>query len=174
MFDKTTCGALVSLAVIIGAHVNAQETQKGDGATHQRLIPSCAGLKAPKRLSGWFFKLPVPKGAVVRRTSDIDYREYFFGYGPKEGRVWLSWIWGPQASNGQPPEAWVARSVQVTRQEWKSGTREGVDVSGKLAAGRRWRYFGTFGESMMYTDATEEAAAYFDAIIDSACAVNTN
>src|SRR5437868_11460954 len=113
MFDKTTCGALVSLAVIIGAHVNAQETQKGDGATHQRLIPSCAGLKAPKRLSGWFFKLPVPKGAVVRRTSDIDYREYFFGYGPKEGRVWLSWIWGPQASNGQPPEAWV-RSEEHT------------------------------------------------------------
>jgi len=107
---------------------------------------------------GGRLKLKLGKQAIVKRGRDVDYSNYALGFGVKKGRVWLQGIFGPYATSGRVPDDWLSASSEVTQTKWKFDDLEGVDAKGKLPNGNRWRYFGTFGESISYYDVPLDAA----------------
>jgi hypothetical protein len=140
-----------------------------DAAATEWLIPSCAAVKSGGKRAGASLRVPIPKGAVLRKGRDIDYTSFSIGYGPAGGREWLSGIAGPMASLGVPPEDWILGATEISERSYKSGDAVGVDMRGRLTDGTYWRYVGRLGESLNYGGATQEAAAYFNKILDSVC-----
>lgn len=136
-------------------------------AQSQYSLPAC-DANAKDRLGGQL-KLKVDKDALVKKGQDVDYSSYAVGFGQKKERAWLQGIYGPNATSGQVPREWLRASSQVTRRTWKFGDFKGVDAKGKLADGNYWRYVGTLGESVYYYEASPDAAAYFDRILDGLC-----
>ena len=49
------------------------------------------------------------------------------------------------------------------------GVVPGIDARGKHKNGNFWRHFGTGGEAASYSDVPQEAAEFFDKILDSVC-----
>ena len=140
-----------------------------DAAATEWLIPPCSGVKAGGKRVGYSLRLPVPKGATLRKGRDIDYTSFSIGYGPAEGRVWLSGIEGPMASLGVPAEEWLLKATEFAERSYRSADAVGVDMRGRLADGTYWRYVGRLGESVSYGGASQEAAAFFDKILDGVC-----
>jgi hypothetical protein len=137
-------------------------------AQSQYSIPDCS-LSESQKFAGDRLRLPLPKGAIIKRGRDADYEDYYIGFGVKKNRVWLSGIFGLTATVGKVSKEWLSISSDITERVWKSGGGEGVDVKGKLANGNYWRYLGLYGESIKYYDVPVEAAAYFDGIIENLC-----
>jgi len=138
-------------------------------AQNQYSISACSSSSKSQKFVGDRLRLPLPASAIVKKGRDVDYSNYYIGFGKKKNRVWLSGISGPNATSGQVPKDWLSSSSDVSQRTWKFGEFEGVDAKGKLANGNYWRYFGQFGESLKYYDVSAEAAAYFDGIIDNLC-----
>jgi hypothetical protein len=135
----------------------------------QYSIPEC-NLSKSQKFVGDRLRLPLPKGAIIKTGRDIDYEDYYIGFGVKKNRVWLSGIYGPTATGGKVSNQWLTGSNDITQRIWKfSGGGEGIDVKGKLANGNYWRYLGQYGEAIKYYDVPAEAAAYFDKIIENLC-----
>lgn len=131
-------------------------------------IPAC-NISKSQKFVGDRLTLPLPKGAKVKRGRDIDYADYYIGFGKKKNRVWLSGIFGPTATSGEVSEDWLSSSSDIIQRTWKSAEDKGVDVIGKLANGNYWRYVGRNGESFKYYDVPKDAAEYFDGIIGNLC-----
>lgn len=132
-------------------------------------IPACNFPKSQKFV-GDRLRLPLPKGTKVKRGRDIDYEDYYVGFGKKNDRVWLSGIFGPNASGGEVSKDWLSSSSNITQRIWKSSSEDkGVDIRGKLANGNYWRYLGRYGEELRYYDVSKDAAEYFDNIIENLC-----
>ena len=72
------------------------------------------------------------------------------------------------ATLGMPPEEWILNAKEFTERSYKN---KGLftDMRGRANDGTYWRYIGALGESIEYSGLTEEAAKYFDKIIDNAC-----
>jgi len=113
--------------------------------------------------------LTLPTGAILRKSNDVDYSAYSIGFGKKRNRVWMSGIFGPNASSGRVPENLLSSSVEIRQRTWKRGEFEGIDAQGRLRNGNYWRYFGQFGEEISYEDVPHEAARYFDGLINAVC-----
>jgi hypothetical protein len=138
-------------------------------AQNQYSLSACGSSSKSGKLLGGRFKLKLPKGAIVKKGRDVDYSNYAIGIGPKKGRVRLAGIYGPLATSGKVPADWLSASAEVSQRTWKFADLDGVDAKGKLKNGNYWRYFGIFGESIEYYDVSEEAATYFDGIINNVC-----
>ena len=152
---------LISFVILIGncMYINAQKNYS---------ILACNFSKSQKFV-GDRLRLPLPKGSVIKRGRDHDYEEYHIGFGKKKNRVWLSGIFGPNASSGEIPKDWLASSSDIVQRIWTSEEDKGVDARGKLANGNYWRYLGRYGESIKYYDVPKDAAEYFDSIIENLC-----
>ena len=137
-------------------------------ARSQYPVPTCGKSKREK-IVGDRLKLPLPRGAVVKRITDADYSAYSIGFGAKQDRAWLSGVHGPLVSGEKAPEAWLSSSAEVSQRVWRHRKYEGIDARGKLTNGNYWRYFGQYGEVIQYYDVSAEAAAYFDSLIDKVC-----
>jgi len=114
-----------------------------------------------------------PKDSAVKRINDADYTEYVIRYGSNLDRQWLE-IWsGPTVSNGLPPEAMLVQSVELRTRALKCGSHtgsQGVDIGGKLADGSYWRWVRYPPEMVaLYKNAPQQAAQFFDQIIDGLC-----
>jgi hypothetical protein len=153
---------LFYVALLIGTCLSAC-------AQNQYALPPCSSSSKSGKFLGDRIKLQLPKGAIVKKGHDVDYSDYAIGFGPKKNRVWLEGIYGPTATSGQVWADWLSASVEVNSKSWKFGRIAGVDAKGKLKDRNYWRYFGMFGESLKYYDVPEDAAAYFDSIIDNIC-----
>ena len=136
---------------------------------NQYTIAACDLSTKSKKFVGERLRLPLPKDASVKNGKDVDYHDYYIGYGDKNSRVWLSGIFGPNATSGEVSDKWLSVSSDVVRKTWTFGEIRGVDVKGRLPTGNYWRYFGQFGESFKYYDVSVEASAYFDRIIGQVC-----
>jgi hypothetical protein len=75
---------------------------------------------------------------------------------------------GPMTVSGSAPTEWLAASSALSGREWKQHDHEGLDVTGELPNGNRWRYFSLCGESWRYHDVPADAATFFDRVIDGA------
>ena len=137
-------------------------------AQNEYTISSC-NISKSQKFVGDRLRLPLPKGAIVKKGRDIDYEDYYVGFGEKKNRVWLSGIFGPTATSGEVSKDWLSSSNDIIQRTWKSSEDKGVDVKGKLANGNYWRYVGRYGESFKYYDVPKEAAEYFDSIIGNLC-----
>ena len=138
-------------------------------AQNQYNLPACASSSESQKFVGGRLKLFLPKNAILKKGQDIDYSNYFIGFGEKKNRVWLSGIFGPTATSGKVPEKQLSASTDLVQRSWKFGEFEGVDTKGKLANGNVWRYIGQYGEAIEYYDVPKEAADYFDGILDNVC-----
>lgn len=138
-------------------------------ATDSELIlPVCSTVQKSEKRVGYDLILSVPKGAESHQGYDVDYGYFSIGFGPKENLIWLEGIYGPMATSGLPPETWILNAPEFTERSY-TGHPVGADVRGRSKTGTRWRYVGGIGSSIKYSDASEEAAAFFDKIIDGAC-----
>jgi hypothetical protein len=156
------------LTRIVDPSITKLDVVLEDAAPSQWLIPRC-GDEEKRRRVGFILRMRVPKESVARKGRDADYENFAIGYGAKSSRVWLSGIAGPYGSLGIPPYAWILDATEFSERSFKAGDIEGSDMRGRLRDGKYWRYVGRLGESIEYSDLTQEQAAYFDRIIDGAC-----
>lgn len=158
---------LIGFMLLICSFV-AVNAQVAVNTQNEYSIPACSFAKA-QNFVGDSLRLPLPKGAKVRRGRDIDYESYSVSFGKKNNRFWLSGIFGPTATSGKVSEKWLSVSSDIVQRSWKFAENKGVDAKGKLANGNYWRYVGRGGESLEYYDVPKEAAEYFDGIIGNLC-----
>lgn len=149
MMQKILSFLLVTL-ILTASSISAQHIEYS--------IPACT-ITNQKHV-GDRLRLPLPKGATLKTRRDIDYEDYYIGFGEKKKRVWLSGIYGPNATAGKVSEEWISESTDVTQKTWKFGSITGTDSMGKLRNGNHWRYFGMFGESFKYYDVPSSAVEF--------------
>ena len=101
-------------------------------------IPNCNFSKSQKFV-GDRLRLPLPKGTIIKKGRDHDYEDYYIGFGKKVNRVWLSGIYGPNASAGVVPEDKLSASREIVQRTLEIGGIKVVDARGKLANGNFWR-----------------------------------
>ena len=139
-------------------------------AATQWSLPRCTAKDKRNRV-GFTLRMRVPKEAIARKGRDADYEDLAIGYGPKSTRVWLTGITGPYSGAfGFPPYAWILNATEFSERSYKAGNIEGADLRGRLRDGTYWRYVGRLGEDIKYSGISKEQAAFFDRIIDGACA----
>lgn len=80
----------------------------------------------------------------------------------------LSNALGPMDQRVEVPDDMLATSVSVKRRNFTDDSRHPLDARGTLTNGHRWRFAGLCGEALGYRDSSEEAANYFDRLIDVA------
>ena len=77
--------------------------------------------------------------------------------------------WGPNWSNGAPPNQQIAASVEYAEHRYMQKPFYFIDARGRLADGTLWRYLGQLGESATYETKDPAAAEELDKILDKAC-----
>jgi len=159
------------LAKVVEPQVNTLEVVLEDVGSTLWVAPSCPPSVTDKN-PGFSLRLAPPAEASVSKGYDVDYGYFSIGYGPKKQRVWLTGAGdGGLATLGVPPEEWLLNSREFSVRAFRSGIREGLDIRGQSKDGTYWRHVGVILiESMSYDGVSAEAAAFFDKLIDSACA----
>jgi hypothetical protein len=153
---------------IVGESVTKLDIVLEEASESGLILPVCPKVQKSKNRIGNNLILSVPKGAEFHKGYDTDYGYFSIGYGPKQNRIWLQGIYGPMATSGLPPQDWLLDASEFSERAY-TGHPVGADVRGRSKAATRWRYIGGLGESVEYSGASEEAAAFFDKIIDGAC-----
>ncbi|HQU81740.1 MAG TPA: hypothetical protein PKY59_01360 [Pyrinomonadaceae bacterium] len=131
-------------------------------------LPACKSVEN-ENLIGDRFMVQVPEKSILKTKQGDDYFKYFVSFGKRKNRVWLSGIFGMNATTGELPKDYSELSLEVSQKTWMFEDLEGVDAKGKLKNGNYWRYFGAVGEAIKYYDVPLEAANYFDSILDGIC-----
>lgn len=127
--------------------------------TEQRLRTMAACVDFGKTIPGF------PSAASMAGGADGYWSE---GIGRTlDGQTyWLGNVLGPMDKPGEVPADWVAASTSVKRRSLPSDGRNGIDATGTLSNGQRWRYASVCGEALRYYDVPADVANYFDRIID--------
>jgi hypothetical protein len=76
---------------------------------------------------------------------------------------------GPSWTRGLPPSRNIWSSIEYKEQLRHGPGIDLLDASGTNEAGQKWRYVGTFGESLHYFDLEPNVAAVMDLILDRLC-----
>jgi hypothetical protein len=111
----------------------------------------------------------VPRFASVKKCRDVDYVEYYVGYGPKQNKLCLRLMFGPLVG-GQSPHDLTNTSIKWTAHKWGCQSDEGgtgTDWRGTGTGDRRWRHIAIPLGFATYENATPKAADYFDKILDN-------
>jgi hypothetical protein len=132
-------------------------------------VPSCEKSFSGRRFTFGPFGLVIPKHARLRRGRDIDYTSFSISHASGNHEFFFGGISGPVATRGFPSDTWISSSSEISSRSWQHGDADWVDIHGRTQDGGLWRYVGSYGFSISYEKASREAAAFFDAIIDSAC-----
>ncbi|MBZ5646827.1 MAG: carboxypeptidase-like regulatory domain-containing protein [Acidobacteriia bacterium] len=143
-------------------------------------IPQCDNSKSSRRRDflprssyglGYTVRLFLPKGATVKKTTDIDYVLYRVRFARTNESVEI-WSGVNVGINGDPIDDWLVKSSEYSERRI-GGASWGIDARGTSIDGSRWRSANMVigSELVRYSGVSADAAAYFDAIIDSACTV---
>jgi hypothetical protein len=132
--------------------------------------PLCSATKNGSVIAGRHMQFQVPRGARVRKGSDIDYSPH----NVCRGRECLSHGWGPLWSSGIPPslEKFVTGLSQIAERDvynYDAPDFPGVEYRGVLKNGTYVRWVGILGETIDYEGVSKESAQLFDSLIDSFC-----
>jgi hypothetical protein len=116
---------------------------------------------------GYPLQISVPRGVEPQRHIDDDYQTVTIDY--KRCRMTLGW--GALWSFGIPGnKEYFKDLVRLTERDMGLGGKfVGSEYRGLRSDGTRWRWVGVVGASVTYDHATDAAARYFDAIIDTLC-----
>ncbi len=134
------------------------------------VIPACSEKENKQKRKDFLYPLMflIPGDAKIKSINDIDYSETFIGYKGKDKPEWLKIMDGSFASSGRPLDRLFLASKQFNTKMVKLEDREWVDYRGITIDGKHWRWFGGIS-FVSYETPSDEAAEYFDKIIDSAC-----
>jgi hypothetical protein len=122
------------------------------------------------RFFGGTLGVKVPKGAKLVRFEDVDYAGASISYSKDE---FLRIGGGPTWSTGLPPPENLSTSKIVIERTLVPACEElvfGVDVRGIYRDGKRWRFTGNALQTLDYKGVSQEAARFFDTIVDTLCA----
>lgn len=71
---------------------------------------------------------------------------------------------------GLPLESLLSASMNLDVRGWEFGNIVGLDLSGLLKDGWRWRWIGApIADAVSYENVATEEADFFDPILDSIC-----
>ena len=126
----------------------------------------CPAGKEPGRRVGSSFRFLLPKNAKVKKGYDLDHAHWRV-YAPNE-KVPLVILSGssvirhPHFGNAE----WLVRSSSF-QERWNRG---GHDIRGEFKTGKEWRHLAMpWDEAAYYNGVSEQAADYYDRIMDSVC-----
>src|SRR5262245_1652702 len=161
---------MIFIAVLLILDLGALFANPDVSVDQVTALPACSNNPVAKT-AGQRFKVSLPMGVIIKNVDDYDYRNYFVAFGKGKQRVWLSGGFGPNWSSGKPTKGWLEGLVDVNERNWvfKKRNDRGVDIKGKTIDGKHSRFFGAYGETIQYDKVPQDAALYFDRIIDSVC-----
>jgi hypothetical protein len=133
----------------------------------------CTSSPEDKKRIGWKMKLLIPEGTLVEEIigDDTLHRLIYFGsdiiFRPEKKRemmiVGSGPLWGAM---------WPAKHLLISSSVMQERFRpDGYDFDyrGSDKKGKRWRCTGWFSETIEYKDVSDQAADFFDSIIDNLC-----
>lgn len=137
-------------------------------------VPFCEDSRLTKRTNRgrnagllWYFLLP--RNAEIKTVSDTDYvvESIYFGNSGEH----LQFAHGPIYGGYEAPAEWLIGAREFTERAIlePQGGVAGVDVSGTLRTGERFRSFGLGTDQITYRTGVPHAAAFFDAFVATAC-----
>jgi hypothetical protein len=135
-----------------------------------RTLSACSeAVKKDKRQADMSLRVSLPRDAKIKAGAEADARMLAIGY-----RVdWMVDGSGPQWSSGLPDLKLWKQLVNVEERDITVDdphvTIAIADYSGLLQDGSHFRFIGTRGQGIAYTDATVDSAAYFDSLLDTLC-----
>jgi len=137
-----------------------------------RKIPLCK--QAPKRTFATMrFTLPTGAGKP-RGFSDADYAGIWIEFRNDAKTFYLRIMSGSLCCGGHALARTYLRSNSISETAWSARLRDrliaGMDSRGTNSDGTHWRWIGPLvGEQADYEGADDEAAKYFDSILDTLC-----
>jgi len=119
--------------------------------------------------AGWHMKVLIPQNACIIRGFDVDY--HYINIYFKSGNVLESMRLGtgPLWGGGSPSIHLLLSAKEIQERELVAKNQTGIDFRFLDRDGGRWRETGFFSESILYSNVSEQAAAFFDSIIDTMC-----
>lgn len=121
------------------------------------------------------------KGVRTKGGHDDDYWYQYVRYSTNE---YLELGGGPTWGSGFPWAKALNESVEIRDRDlllprvlepkFRGLIIDGVDVRGTYANGKRWRLVGDSFQTIKYDNASVEAAAFFDSVIEGVCYSGTN
>ena len=126
----------------------------------RRLATCSSEANGGKRYGSWVLFL-VPHGVKTRRHNGTDTWDLVVDFPhSKTGERLMLWS-GPMLGDGFVPEETILGA--------SSFSQKGFDWRGQSHEGRNWRWFSSAQDLIHYENASDDAARFFDRIIDSAC-----
>ncbi len=111
----------------------------------------------------------VPRMARVEKGADVDYVQYVVRYGDSQQKQRLRFMFGAMVVGGSPVSG-ADSTVRWKGRAWTCGKlSDGGDSRGVGADGRRWRHISFPFGFAEYRGVGEQAARYFDRILDTLC-----
>jgi len=138
-------------------------------------LATCDALPPGHKSLGAIGRLSVPQNAKIKRSGGDDTWEDMIFYRRDRGQSLRAWL-GPGNYDPEPlfggfvRENWILDSSDISERTLSFGKQiYGVDTSGRDRTGRRWRWIVTQAGVTYYHAATNEAASFFDGILETAC-----
>ncbi len=137
-------------------------------------IPYCAADRR-QRLVGEGLAVPVSKDAKLKTGGDVDFT--CTAVRLRASRLSFVACGGPNFTHGHPRSDLLSDSREVEERRirfpgipadwsWEYGP---LDVRGTTSGGKRWRYIGMLGGSIVYEGVDKGAEAALDAALDRLC-----
>ena len=133
-----------------------------------RTLPKCSEIvKKDKRQADLSLRMSLPRDMKIKTGADVDYRMLAVGYHVD----WMVIGSGVNWSVGLPaPKLWKQLVTSEERDITVDDPQVTItDYTGMLNDGSHFRFIGTLGQSISYTEATVDSAAYFDSLLDTLC-----
>jgi hypothetical protein len=130
-------------------------------------VPHCASL--PNRGRGWVGSGLRVNAAKMHHKGPI-YGEHDSHWYFKHNHYSLHIVDGYAWHSGLPVESILTESASIRIRGWVYDDIVGVDLSGQTRSGSRWRWVGApVALAIEYNNVSQEAADYFDKIIETMC-----
>jgi hypothetical protein len=130
-------------------------------------VPSCASLPSGGRAwVGGGLRVNAARRRYKGPVNGEHDAHWYFNFDQNvlhivDGHIWHS---------GLPLESTLAASNGIKVRGWVFGDIVGLDLSGETKEGKRWRWVGApINNAVEYSNSSQEAAAYFDQLIDTMC-----
>lgn len=166
IFDKR--GFVPRVVVLDASNTNLEIILKEETENNIWEIPNCSGNKPKQsKLVGKYLKLTVPKSTKIKSGSDTDYTYTSIEFGKEKQKSWLRSGLGNLYGGIYPSGEKLLELKHYTYRR----TAFGIDWRGITKEGNYWRYFGSISlfETYHYETNAQEAATFFDNVLDTMC-----
>jgi hypothetical protein len=144
-----------------------------DGAATEWKVQLCTEPPAATTI-GFEMQFTLPKNVSLSSYSDVDYGGRVVQFDADGKTFSLRTMNGAVCCGGHPDRDLYLNSTTETERAWivRVGQRtfDGLDSRGVAKDGTSWRWVGPLlGEMAEYSGANEQAAKFFDSILDTLC-----